>query len=376
MTGFAGPARDLAPLVAERAAEGERDRRLALDVVEALRVAGLFRMLVPAAIGGGEAEPDDALAAIEAVAAADGSAGWVAAVCSTAGLIAARLPEEAAREIAGSPDSISCGVFAPKGRAGVAGGTLELSGRWPLASGVDHADWVGLGCLVDDDGGPPGFRYAILPRSEVEVIDTWNALGLRATSSHDVAVEGARVPRERSTALFTDEPTFEGALYRFPVFGVLALAIAAVCTGIARSALEAVVELATEKTPAGGRRKLAERGTAQARVAESEAALRAARALVAEAVGEAWARARADGEVDVERRMALRLAATHAARTAAATVTAAHELAGVSAVYEGVPLERAMRDITVAARHMLVAPATNELAGRLLLGVETDTTQL
>jgi hypothetical protein len=48
----------------------------------------------------------------------------------------------------------------------------------------------------------------------------------------------------------------------------------------------------------------------------------------------------------------------------------------VSGVYEGSPLERAMRDITVATRHMLVAPATNELTGRLLLGVQTDTTQL
>jgi alkylation response protein AidB-like acyl-CoA dehydrogenase len=376
VAGFAGSARDLAPLVADRAAEGERDRHLAPDVVEALRVACLFRMLVPAAIGGGEADPADALAAIESIAAADGSAGWCVAVCSTAGLIAARLPEGAAREIAGHADAISCGVFAPKGRATVVGGELELSGRWPLASGVAHADWVGLGCLVEEGDGPPAFRYAILPRPEVEVIDTWRALGLRATSSHDVAVEAATVPLERSTSLFTDEPTFDGALYRFPVFGVLALAIAAVCTGIARSALDAVVELASEKTPAGSRRKLAERGAAQARVAEAEAALRASRALVAEAVGEAWERARADGEVDVERRLALRLAATHAAHAAAATTAAAHELAGVSGVYEGSPLERAMRDITVATRHMLVAPATNELTGRLLLGVQTDTTQL
>jgi alkylation response protein AidB-like acyl-CoA dehydrogenase len=333
-------------------------------------------MLVPAAIGGGEAEPADAIAAVEAIAEADGAAGWVVAVCSTAGLIAARLDEATAREIAGDPDSISCGVFAPKGKATIGGDALELTGRWPLASGVEHADWVGLGCLASAGDGPPAFRYAILPRAEVEVIDTWNALGLRATSSHDVAVEGASVPLARTTNLFTDEPTFDGALFRFPVFGVLALAIGAVCTGIARSALDAVVELATEKTPAGSRRKLAERGVAQARVAESESALRAARAQVAEATGAAWEQAQASGEVDVEHRMGLRLAATHAARTAATVTTAVHELAGVSGVYEGSPLERAMRDITVATRHMLVAPATNELTGRLLLGVETDTTQL
>ena len=346
------------------------------DAVEGLRLAGLFRMLVPAALGGAEAEPADAIEAIEAIAAADASAGWCVAVCSTAGLITSYLPEPVAREIAGRADSISCGVFAPKGKGTVQDGTLSFSGRWPLASGVVHADWVGLGCLVGSEGGPPSFSYAILPRDEVEVIDTWRALGLRATSSHDVAVEGATVPVERTTSLFTDKPTFDGALYRFPVFGVLALAIGAVCTGIARSALDEVVALATEKTPTGSKRKLAERGVAQARVAEAEASLRAARALVAESIGAAWDEARERGEVAVDRRLGLRLAATHAARTSANVVGAAHELAGVTGVYEGSRLERAIRDINVATRHMLVAPATNELTGRVLLELETDTTQL
>ncbi|HEX6115472.1 MAG TPA: acyl-CoA dehydrogenase family protein, partial [Solirubrobacterales bacterium] len=164
--------------------------------------------------------------------------------------------------------------------------------------------------------------------------------------------------------------------YRFPVFGVLALAIGAVCTGIARAALDELVMLATEKTPTASRRKLAERSTTQARVGEAEAALRAARALVDDAVAAAWAQASERGEVGLDRRLALRLAATHAARTAALVTTTAHELAGVSGVYEGSPLERAFRDVQVANRHMLVAPAVNELGGRLLLGLETDTTQL
>jgi hypothetical protein len=35
-----------------------------------------------------------------------------------------------------------------------------------------------------------------------------------------------------------------------------------------------------------------------------------------------------------------------------------------------------LRDGHVATQHMLVAPATWELGGRLLLGLETDVTQL
>ena len=366
----------VAPLAAEHAAESERSRTLAPEVVAALRDGGLFRMLVPAAIGGGEVHPDEAYRAISELAAGDGSAAWVTAVASTAGLIAAFLDEEVAAQIAGTPEALSCGVFAPKGKARIEGDELVFSGRWPLASGVDHADWIGLGCLVAQGEGPPAYRYAILPSAEVEVIDTWRALGLRATASHDVAVEDARVPMERTTALFTDAPRFDGPLYRFPVFGILALAIAAVCSGIARSALDALVALATEKTPAGSSRKLAERATVQARIAESEAALRAARALGAEAIAAAWAQAEERDEVDLDHRLGLRLAATNAARTATAVTEAAHDLAGVSGVYEGSPLERAFRDVHVARQHMVVAPATYELGGRLLLGLETDTTQL
>ncbi|MGI8460052.1 MAG: acyl-CoA dehydrogenase family protein [Solirubrobacterales bacterium] len=374
--GVAGAASSLAPLVTGAATDAEAARALSDDVVAALREAGLFRMLAPSAIGGGEVEPGEAYRAIEAISGAHGSAGWCVAVGATAGLIAAFLDESAAAEIAGSPEAISCGVFAPKGRAVESGGELTVYGRWPLASGVEHANWVGLGCLVESQEGPPAYRYAIVPRGEVEVIDTWRALGLRATSSHDVAVEGAVVSLGRTTSLFTDRPRFDGPLYRFPVFGVLALSIAAVCTGIARTALDSMLGLAGEKTPAGSRKKLAERPTTQAAIGEAEASLRAARSLVDEAIGLAWEQASERDEVDVERRLGLRLAATNAARAGAAVTTTVHELAGVSGVYESSPLERAFRDVNVARRHLVVAPGTDELAGRLLLGLDTDTTQL
>jgi hypothetical protein len=51
-------------------------------------------------------------------------------------------------------------------------------------------------------------------------------------------------------------------------------------------------------------------------------------------------------------------------------------LAGGSAIYDSVTLQRRWRDAVVAGQHMLVAPPTLELTGRLLLGAETDTTQL
>jgi len=72
----------------------------------------------------------------------------------------------------------------------------------------------------------------------------------------------------------------------------------------------------------------------------------------------------------------LRLAATHATTAAAGAVDVAYTLGGGTAVYAESPLQRAFRDVHVVTQHMMVAPASWELAGRVLLGLETDTTML
>ena len=105
--------------------------------------------------------------------------------------------------------------------------------------------------------------------------------------------------------------------------------------------------------------------------------LRAARTLLLTAIDEAWNVASELGQMPVEQRTSLRLAATHAATAGAEVTTAAYRLGGGSSVYESrSQLPRRFRDANTATQHMLVAPATNELTGRLLLGLPTDTAQL
>src|SRR5204863_8148906 len=134
----------------------------------------------------------------------------------------------------------------------------RVSGRWPFSSGVDHCDWVMGGCVVIEDGSPrmleggrPDVQLALFPKAEVEVIDTWHVSGLRATGSHDIAVDGLSVPGDRAASVITQEPLETGALYAFPVFGLLALTIAGTALGIARAAIDDLLELAGGQTPTG-----------------------------------------------------------------------------------------------------------------------------
>ena len=378
-------ARKLAPRAAELAGEGERARRLPAELSAEIAAAGLYRLCVPERLGGAQAPPAELLAAVEALAGGDGAAGWCVAVCATAGMLAAYLEPETAAEIYGDQLAVAGGVFAPSGRAVAAGDELEIRGRWRFCSNIHNCDWLMGVCIVEDGDQPrrtaaggPEIRLVLMPAAELELIDTWSVSGLRATGSHDIAADRVIAPARRSASLISDRPLDSGALYAFPPFGLLAASIAAVALGIARAAIDDLRGLAGAKTPTLSTRKLAERPATQTAVARAEAQVRAARALLFDAVDRAWIRAQAQGEGQLPRelRAGLRLAATHAVEAATEAVDAMQRLAGGSAIYESSPLERRFRDIHVATQHMLIGPATWELGGRALLGLELDDSQL
>ena len=146
--------------------------------------------------------------------------------------------------------------------------------------------------------------------------------------------------------------------------------------GLARRALDEVVDLAAKKRPAGSARTLADRTTIQSDVARAEAIIASCRAFVADAVGQAWAAAAAGDPMTEDIRSTLRLAATHGTQEAARAVEILYAAAGGAAVYESSPIQRVFRDVHVATQHAIVAPRTFELVGRLRLGLDTDTRSL
>jgi len=376
--------RSLAPAallatIATRAPDTERARRLPADLAAELAQAGLFRMLVPRALGGSETDVATMFATLETLGRADAATGWCVMIGGTTALLSAWLPDEHARTIWADPHVITGGVFAPMGKAAVDGGDYVVSGRWPWASGSANCSWLLGGALILEDGKPrrlangaPDHRMMVMRRADVELIDTWDALGMRGTGSGDMAARDVRVPQDRSASFFTDTPRHDGPLYRFAPFGLLALGIAAVASGNALGALDDLKALASAKKGQGSSRSLAERSVVQADFAVAQADLDAARALVHAEVASAWATVLAGDPLDLPTRARLRLAATRLTQVSARVAAKMHELAGGSSVYASHPLNRRFRDAHVATQHVMVAPPTLELAGRVLLGLETD----
>ncbi len=361
-----------------RTDEFEAARRIPAELSARLAAAGFYRLFIPEACGGLEMAPVPATLAFEELALGDASAAWVAFIGATSGSMLAAIPPDAARAIFTRPELMLAGVAAPRGQAEYEGDGFRVNGHWQWGSGIQNADWVVAGCMVTRNGEPdrnsrgaPRNHIMLLPADQVELLDTWYVAGMQGTGSTDFEIRERHVPAEHAAgfrARYPDRP-----LYQFPQFCLLALGIAAVAMGIARVAIDELKKLATDKTPTGSSRSLAERPATQADVARAEVMLAASRSYLYEKLDEIWQRALAGNPLSIDDRRDLRLATTHAVLSASDAVDLMYNLGGGTSVYRSSRLQQCFRDVHVVTQHAMVAPATLEVLGRLHLGLPTNT---
>lgn len=366
--------------VAAQAETIEAGRQVPAELARNLSYAGMFNMFVPQAIGGQELSPPEGMALLEKLAMHDAASAWICMIGSTAALGSAYIDPAIGGDMFAAPGRITCGIFAPNGRAVREGDSYRVSGRWAWASGSANADYIGLGCMAldsaDDKPGGDKIRLLMVPREDIIFHDTWHTMGLCGTSSGDVEVKDICVPVAHSYSIATETPWAETALYRMPYFGFLATGVGAVALGNARAALDDVIALATEKKAMGHSRTLAERSGVQAALAEAEAEWRSIHAFYWQTLNQIWQDVQAGAEMTPHRRADLRLISTHAVRRAVSVVRSAHDIAGGTSVYKTSAVQRRLRDAETMTQHMIANAATYELAGRVMLGGYHQSMQL
>lgn len=200
-------------LVATIRAKSEEEDRLGPGpkVVASIVEAGFARHFVPREFGGAEGTFSELTGAVATVGAASPSTAWCASLFAGLGRMIAYLPTEGYSEIwRDGTDPLVVGALVAFGEAVEAEGGWMLSGHWPYISGVERADWVLLG--AEDREGK--VRVFALRRSQVTVEDTWDSIGLRATGSHNVVVDGVHVHKAFTFArddLLAGRPTASAA---------------------------------------------------------------------------------------------------------------------------------------------------------------------
>ena len=367
----------LSPLVRAHAADAERAAALGDAAVRALQELGLFKLWVPRRFGGRELDVPDTLRVYEAAAAIDGSFGWAVMIGSGGGLFAAYLDSDAANHWFSPANAVVAGSGAPSGRAERVSGGYRASGRWRYASGARYATVFTANCIVTsegtpvlDDSGRALIRAMSFAPSDVTVIPTWNATGMRATGSHDFEVHEVFVPEAHTFSVSTDAPREAGTLYRLPFEVLTHLPIVAVGLGIARHALAAFAKLTERKQVPYEELALAADSNVHARYAEAHARWLSVQ-LALHALGARSWETVARGE-PLSERVRAEIAAS-CTLFVADLQTIAGELArmgGMNGVLHDDPLARAWRDLQTLAAHASVSPLRMDDAGKVLLAAQ------
>ena len=375
---FVDAATALVPQIRAVAGEIDQTRRLPQSLVNAIARAGLFRLWLPRSLGGHETDPMTFVRVVEEVSRADGATGWCVALIGEYGVFSGYLSPETAHEIYGSDPYVrTAGQLRPAGEARIVDGGYRVTGRWQLGSGCQHANWIVGGCRIMDGAEPrlradgtPVSRLLFFPAEACEIIDIWDSIGLRGTGSHDYSVADVFVPAARSLS-FREPPVEPGPLYAMPTIALFCSALAAVSLGIARHAIDILLELAETRTISRSRGGgLRDDATVQASLGQAEALLRSGRAFLYKTLEELWQAVSVGRTLTVAERAELWLASTHAANTAKQATEIVFSAGSSASVYASFGLERCVRDIHASAQHICVASGNYQLAGQAFLGFD------
>ncbi|CAN7608889.1 acyl-CoA dehydrogenase [Pseudoduganella sp. LjRoot289] len=324
---------------------------------------GWLNMLAPRACGGAELALPDVVRFEEAVAAIDGSMGWVLTLCAGAGWFAGFLPPDVARGIVGTRRVCVAGSGAPTGHAEVEGEGYRVTGRWDYASGAPMATHFTLNAQLRehgrpllDDAGAPRIRAFIVPAAQVEIVPSWGSIGMRASASHSYRINGQWLHKDHGFAISAAAATADGPLYRFPFYSLAFVTLAANVAGMASHFLQLA-------RPAMSRRKHAMKGVPLLDVPEVAALLRAKEQAHASArvhfyalLDRAWTVVAAGGELGAEETGALQSASLALVSVSRQAVDELYPCCGLHAAHEGSEINRVWRDFHTATQHSLLLP--------------------
>jgi 3-hydroxy-9,10-secoandrosta-1,3,5(10)-triene-9,17-dione monooxygenase len=370
----------LLPLLRENAQRTEEGRRVVEENIEALTDAGVFRMTVARHRGGYESSLQTQYDVLAAIASACPSSGWVATILTAMLWNAGMFSDEAQDEVFAQPRVRIASVFAVGGEARPVDGGVVVSGRWPFNTGCLHSQWAILTALTPGADGVAGPASLLIPYSELEILDDWDASGMAGTGSNTTLADEVFVPSHRILPLaaqltlqFPSVRNRDASYWRVPAVSFLIGQAAGAPVGIARGALAAFMErLPGRRITYTDYADQAQAPVTHLQVGEAMMKIHSADAHGRRAIE--LAAGAPHGEFTLRDRALVRAHAAHATALARDAVDILYRASGASAIQRSVPIQRYQRDIQALANHAFLADATSlELLGRIACGLQPNT---
>jgi resorcinol 4-hydroxylase (FADH2) len=362
-------------------------RHLPAQTARDLKASGIARILQPARYGGCEAPFAGMVDILRTIGRGCGSTAWCLAQYIGHNFMAAQWPPPAQEALwRDAPDNLVSGILIPLlGRATKIAGGYSLTGQWPFVSGINNADWCFLSGMVGNaEGGAPEERYFLVPREQLTIVPTWDAVGLHGSGSDDIKVEELFVPEHMTLPIGSlkggETPgnrLHRAPLYRSPSYMWFGILLTSASMGMAEGMLTDYLEEARKRIALMSGVETRSLMSQQIKVAEAGAALEAARAVLYGMCGEIMTLLESGLLPGDEQRTRYRSVAAYAGKLVFAAANAIWDAEGGRGVYLKNHIGREYRNLCTATRHTTHNWDVNAAAhGRIRLGLPLDNPSL
>lgn len=351
-------ARALVPFLRDRAAEAQAARRLPVETIAAMQEAGLFRVLQPKRWGGYEMHPNVYYDVLMTLGEGDMSAAWCYGVIGCHPWQMALFDDRAQQDVwGGDPSTLVSSTYMIQGDARPVEGGFIFNGRWRFSSGCEHCGWVFLGGEVGLGSGNMDMRTFLLPRSDYEIVDTWQSFGLRGTGSHDIVVKDAFVPDYRTHSfmdgLMCNSPgnlVNTNPIYRMPFAQLFSRAVSTAAIGALQAMVDEFIRYGAKRVNVTGN-KTSEDPYAQLALAEAVSAIDEMKLVLHRNIDVMYDQAVRGEFTAIEDRMRYRFQSSSVLERATNIAQRLFKAGGGAAVFDRLPFGRIYADLMTGKAH-------------------------
>ncbi|MEZ5652461.1 MAG: hypothetical protein R3E87_18130 [Burkholderiaceae bacterium] len=352
----------------------EAERDLSPELVRIIGASGFFDVLVPKALGGLAQSLTTWFDHTEALARADGAAGWVAGHGALANaLLVTGGDTRLTHAFMQADQPLAAWSNLPKVVARETDGGLRITGRWGFVSGCSHATWVGGAITLDASSQRAGRRTiaALAPRTQARIDRTWNLLGLEGSGSHDVCFDDVFVPWEHTFAwpVLEPNPAVQGTRHLAGIW-FISMTAAAVALGLAGAALELLDDELAGKQNRLTAQPMRSNPALLRSIEKAEGVRHAGRSAVRSILHDIDVDADHGVQLPLEQRITAVRAAATAVRFSADVIRECVGMGGANALNRTHKLQKVLRDVVCLTQHISSNDAMFESLGLARAGDE------
>ncbi len=240
--------------IKERGLEFEQLGMLPQDVLDYIYEQRLFKLFTPKELGGMDLNLVEGVKIFQQMSALDGNFGWLITIGTGGNAFIPTFSKEICEKIYSPKEAVIAGSGYPTGIAVKTIGGYYVTGQWKYCSGSNYALTFTMNCLIEEDGIKTEkiISCSVNPH-DVEILNDWSAMGLKATASHTIRVNNVWVPQEATFQLGVIRNDYGNSVHSFPFTTFAEASFLGVCLGMTENFLEEAFALMKQRNHDGSR---------------------------------------------------------------------------------------------------------------------------